>query len=136
VIVRNVNLDDLDWALATVNGLFNNNVRWRRSPEWLNNSRGKGSSYRCTLTVWDSGEEGGRRSASGRRVAAACWHIYGAFFDALPGHAVISANGVNHRPGDTWEDRNIGGQWAPFYYSDACECGSSWRPSHGAVCNS
>lgn len=61
-----------------------------------------------------------------RRIASACWHVHGHFFDALYGvnkKAVIVSRGnkITNDYGN-WEDTNIGSQMYPYYFSDACNC--------------
>ena len=125
MIIRHIEEGDLDAAMAAVNAIFDNNIRFRKA-EYISSSRGGGESWRVTLTVKDSGSPGARRSVGmspGRRISAACWHCYGVFMDALPEGAVIVAMGKHSRPGDPWVDRNIGSSYYPAMYSDACECG-------------
>jgi hypothetical protein len=76
-----------------------------------------------TLTVHDSKEIGSRRAPrDGKRIAAACWHAHGLFFDALPeGTEIRTMAGVSHA-GDSWADYNIGSQAYPCMASDACNC--------------
>jgi hypothetical protein len=125
MLVRNVDQGDLDNALASVNEVFSGNVRFRRCDR-EGNSRGGGSTYRVTLTVNDSSAPGSRRSVgynAGRRIAAACWHVYGMYFDSLPDQAVIVVSGQSpSKPGDPWVDRNIGSMMYPVRYSEACLC--------------
>jgi hypothetical protein len=61
-----------------------------------------------------------------RRGISACWHVHGDFFDALfsisPDAYIISnGNKITSNYGN-WQDRNIGSQMFPQYYSESCEC--------------
>ena len=125
MLIRNVELSDLDSALASVNAVFADNVKFRRC-DHVSKSRGGGQTFRVTLTVKDSSMPGARRSVghnAGRRISAACWHIYGVYMDTLPegAHSVVSGQAVK-QPGDPWVDCNIGSRMYPAMYSDTCEC--------------
>lgn len=125
MLVRNVGLSDLESALAAVNAVFSDNVKFRRC-DLEGGSRGGGSTYRVTLTIHDSSAPGSRKSAAGQRISAACYHVYGTFMDSLPDAATITvSNGGGQRtikPGDSWEDWKIsywnGVKWA----SELCDC--------------
>ena len=124
MIIRCVSEADLVTALAAVNVIFEDNIKFRRA-EYISSSRGGGESWRVTLTVNSSRAPGSRVAVgynAGRRIAAACWHVYGSYFDALPEQAIIVASGALSRPGDRWVDRNIGSMYYPALYSDACDC--------------
>ncbi len=133
--IKNVTRADLDAALEKVNEKFGGNVTYKRIERTGNNR------YQVTLTVKDSRGPGGRlgfpdyRTGKQRRIAAACWHVYGTFFDALPewvSYCAPVVEGWNgnrenvvyrwRKPGDEWVDRNIGSVFAPLYYSEACNC--------------
>lgn len=84
-----------------------------------------------TLTVESSREKGARRGHQGQRVSAACWHAHGDFFDALfsinPDAVIVSmgTQTITKQDGN-WQDRNIGSQMQPLYYSEACDC-HEWK---------
>ena len=115
----NATSHELQQALELTNRNFNDNVKFKRIEQ-------TGSRVTFTLTVKSSKDKGGRLSHTGRRIAAACWHVHGEFFDNLlaiqpeawikTGQKKIDANGGN------WEDWNIGSNYQPMYYSQACEC--------------
>jgi hypothetical protein len=89
--------------------------------------------FRVTLTVKDSKEIGSRRSPEGRRIGAACWHAYGLFLDSLhPDCEVKTTMGrlgmQKIRPGEKWQDYNIGSEMRPFMASHACNC-MDWNTS-------
>lgn len=116
MLAKNVSMQDLQNALDKVNQKYDGNIRFK-------DIRQQGRNIRFTLTVNNSRGKGGRLNADrGRHIAAACWHVHGEFFDALPCEAVVIANGAKIRPGDTWKDRNMGSLWYPAYYSELCEC--------------
>ncbi|KKK42986.1 hypothetical protein LCGC14_3169140 [marine sediment metagenome] len=124
--VRNITNDDMRRALMIVNKQYDNNVIWNRFE-----SNGKG--FRFTLKVKDSKKAGHRLSQSltsksnRTRMASACWHVHGDFFEALLSineDAVIKTSGgiTINKDGGNWQDRNIGSQFSPLYFSEACEC--------------
>ena len=134
MLIKHVTRADLENALAAVNTLFGDNVKFNRCDVANNN----GDRWNVTLKVESSRGPGARRSHTGRRMASACWHVYGEFMDALPTGARINApvvvgydrwgrEKIAHRdrsPGDEWQDWNIGSIMSPLYYSEACECGN------------
>ena len=112
--------EQLERALAHVNKSFDNNITWKREPHAISSKRNG-----FTLTVKDSSKPGGRRSHTGRRVAAACWHVHGEFFEFLfeDGVNFIQAGRTVMKDNrDNWMDWNIGSIAQPMYYSEACEC--------------
>ena len=117
--IRNVTLTQLENALRLTNALFSNNIKFRRCDQ-------KKNAFIVTLTVKDSRAPGGRRSLKGRRIAAACWHVHGAFFDALleeNDEAVIKTSRLTiSAEGGNWQDFDIGSPMFPMYYSEACDC--------------
>lgn len=117
--IFNVSLEDLDHALTATNEQFGNNIRFDslRSNE-------RGDRWLVTLTVNSSFGPGGRVSPNGRRIAAACWHAYGTFLDALPPNAryYMSITREWRKPGDPWVDWNIGSVVNPIMYSEDCDC--------------
>lgn len=133
MLVRNVTRDDLDRALAKVNDLFSNNIDYRRCTQNQGSTRQGGEKWTVTLRAVDCAGPGGKLSPSGRRIGGtACWHAYGTFFDYLPPGCDIVVNGpggqVIRKPGDQWVDYNIGSDYRPFKFSDACECGNDDAP--------
>jgi len=122
---RNCTVEELEAALAKVNEKYNGNVKWKRFPER------SGRRFKATLTVESSKGAGARRGRSGQRVAAACWHVHGDFFDALfdiqPEAAVKSAGNLITRQSGNWQDSNIGSMMQPLMYSRACDCGNGIR---------
>ena len=122
--VRNVTSEDLSEALDKTNEGFEGNVQFRRC-EHAGMTRQGTDKFTVTLTVFDSSAPGSRRSPTGRKIASACWHVYGTFMDALPEVAkIVSAYPTRHisSPGDTWVDWPIRAGGYHIYMSDACEC--------------
>jgi len=126
MIARNVTYGDLDHALNMVNKEYRGNIRFKSGPT----IKGKGFSF--TLTVNSSGSSGGRRSNTGRKIAAACWHAHRDFFYALfelKPEAVVISSMARYEGFEDFEqeyhnsgNRNIGSQFQPLCYADACEC--------------
>lgn len=120
MVAKNCTIENLNHALDKVNERFNGNITWKRRPEKI------GNRFRFTLTVKNTREPGSRIGFSGKRVAAACWHVHGHFFDALielaPNAEIQSNVNVINRFGGNWQDRNIGSVLRPLYFSEACDC--------------
>jgi hypothetical protein len=108
----------MEAALAIVNGKYAGNITWKRFDD--------GRTINFTLTVKSSKAPGGRLGPSGRRVAAACWHVHGDFFDALfevcPDAVIVSMGKKITKDEGNWQDQNIGSAYLPFMYSEACDC--------------
>lgn len=123
---KNTTIADLENALQVVNQKYQGNIRFKRLEQ-----NGRGVNF--TLTVNSSCEPGHRRGFFGfdgkqpKRLAAACWHVHGDFFEALlniaPDAVVISqGNKIITKQSGNWQDWNIGSQMHPMYYSEACDC--------------
>ena len=120
-----VTTDQMETALQKVNQKYDGNVIWKRFEQ-------NGSGVHFTLTVNKSTNPGGRlgfhltSKGNRRHIAAACWHVHGDFFDALfdiaPDAYVRSMGRKITKDQGNWQDRNIGSQMNPFYYSEACDC--------------
>lgn len=109
----------MESVLTEVNRKYDGNVKWKRFEP-------NGSGVHFTLTVNNSKAKGSRKSYEGRRIAAACWHVHGDFFDALfeiaPESYVRSMGRRIDVNGGNWEDRNIGSQMYPMMHSESCDC--------------
>lgn len=129
MIARNVTHGELTQAMEDVNGpdyTYGGNLRFKNGPTIL------GRRFRFTLTVNDSSGEGGRRSNTGRKIAAACWHAHRDFFRALyainPKASIKSALAEYFDAEDFEEnfeetgDRDIGSIMVPQIVREACEC--------------
>ncbi len=106
--------------------LYDGNIRFKREPEKA------GRALRFTLTVATSKAKGGRRSSSGRRVCACCWHghrdimqhIFNGYEDARLQTAQADYKGRADFEASfpSTGDVNIGSQMEPMAFSDACDC--------------
>ena len=126
VTIRKVTREQIVKALEETNKLFDGNITFKKIVP-------KGNNYTVTLTVNRSKGKGGRLGFTmsddekPRHISAACWHVYGTFFDHIfdqSTDAIIISNGdkIAFDNGQNWNDRNIGSQVRPLLYSDACEC--------------
>lgn len=118
MMIRNVTRDDLERALATANARYGGNLCLARCVAIGNN-------WRVRLRVRDSRGPGHRvRISDRRRTTFACWHAHGDFFDALPKgtEIILAGESTPHRPGDPWQDRNIGSLVHPVMFSELCDC--------------
>lgn len=123
---KNCTTEDLRNALDKNNAKYGNNIKFKRLDI-------TGKQVTFTLTVVSSKGPGARHStwknAKGNytRIAAACWHVHGDFFDALfkiaPDAEIKTGNKSITRHCGNWEDWNIGSAYQPMYYSEACFCG-------------
>lgn len=126
MIFRNISREDLQSALEAVSQRYSGNVVWNREPEPV------GRGFRATIKVLDSKGPGHRRgfphgnADKGKRMASACWHVHGEFFDSIfdiaPGASVKSGDLRITANGGNWKDRNIGSQMRPLMFSEACDC--------------
>lgn len=133
--LRGITLDDFNASVARVNVMvteegktYNGNLRVHQDAHEI------GSRVITTvgrLTVESSREAGARRSWSGRRCQAACWHAFrDVVRDLLANHpdAVISTSMARYTA-DNFEDtypqtgeRNIGSMVQHAYMPDLCDC--------------
>lgn len=119
-MTTNASMENLDRAMLEVNKLYADNIRFKNIKR-INRDR-----VRFTLSIHNSRNPGARRSPSGRRVAAACWHVHGCFFDALlsvnPNAFILTCRNRIDRCGGNWVDYNIGSIANPMRASAACNC--------------
>lgn len=98
--------EQLEAALVTVNSHFHDNVRFAGIEQRQARRDGR-EVFLVTLTVNDSDEIGSARRngrhGEWKRLAHACWHVHGTFFDALPVGTEIRT-GVAFHAGDKWAD--------------------------------
>ena len=126
MLIKNVEIADLEKALWKVNGQYDGNVTFNNCT-WVGHNRHGESSYRVTLRVRDSKGRGASRTIHGRRSVGACWHVHGLFFDNLPDEAEIVTTGGGERrtvkPGDEWYDWMVGSAYYGYVNaSSLCEC--------------
>ena len=107
-------------ALNFVNKQFDGNIKFKTLEQKTKNV------ISFTLTVNDSKLSGSKRKQNGNRIAAACWHVHGYFFEYLflncPGVYIDSLGQRMKTNNDNWQDRNIGSIMQQFMFSEACEC--------------
>ena len=129
MIARNTTLGHLQVALDAVNSKYGGNIKFKTLVT-------KGRRISFTLTVDRTSEGRGAFSKTlpwvslspdgKRRIAAACWHVHGDFFDALfkvcP-EAVIESLGKRiTKDGGNWQDWNKGSIMYPKQASECCLC--------------
>ena len=119
MVAKNIAIGQVKQALETINKKYDNNIVFKTLNEL-------GHRVHFTLTVKNSRGKGGRIGHTGRRIAAACWHVHGTLFDEIFNicpDAVITAcgNKITMNEGN-WQDKNIGSQFQPLFYSEACDC--------------
>ena len=118
----------MEYAQKVLDKKFQGNITIKAEPEKV--QRDGRPVVHVRLGVKSSNGPGGRRSREGRKIAAACWHAYGEFFDALAAadpECEIQVAGLNDRKwllaeDHGWQDSNIGSMYYPLYHSEACEC--------------
>ena len=128
MIVKNAALENFHAALAVVNARYDGNIKFKTLE-----SKGKRISF--TLTVLSTTIGKGKAKVTvpgvsigpnGRRIAAACYHVHGDFFDALfrvcPDAVVMSLGKVITKDGGNWQDWNTGSLMNPVPASACCEC--------------
>ena len=129
---RNATMADVQSALVEVNKLYDGNVQFKHLDM-------KGRNIQFTLRVADSHGKGARlgfpniTTGKQRHLPDACLHVHGHFFEALfainPSAAVVGGYDPDTgrklritKDGGNWQDRNIGSQVYPLFFSEACEC--------------
>ena len=107
---------------------FDDNLCFNRQPEEFG-VRVKG--VNCTIRVHNSRKPGARRSYTGRRLTAACFHAHEQFYReafALGATRIKSTIADWRSVGDMEKDldrlaaANIGSMMQPLCHADACEC--------------
>lgn len=127
---RHCTENDLIKALEIVNLKYDENVTFKSFER-------KGKQIQFTLRVIDSKGPGHRlgyihQEGKQKRLACACWHVHGDFFEALfsvnpeaevfSGISSLARGGSQSWISGNWQDRNIGSQMYPMMFSEACEC--------------
>ena len=126
MIIRKATKEQIFTAMAATSAVYGDNVRFKNGPDV------QGTGHRLTLTVNKSAGPGGRRSATGRKVAAACWHVHRDFMRALyiqAPEAVIITALARYEGAQNFEEiftatghGNIGSAANPQCMRNACEC--------------
>lgn len=123
VVIKGTTREQILKALENTNKKFGNNVVFNRFDQ-------TGKHFNVTLKVKDSHGKGARIGFTGRAMVAACWHVYGVFFDEMtklnPVMIEIIANGhtkITATNGGNWCDQQVGSLAEPHMYSDMCHCG-------------
>jgi len=123
MVIIGAELKQIQAALDEVSASYGGNVIFNRFPESMGFTRDGRPKFRLTLRVESSAGPGARLSHQGRRMVAACWHVHGRFFMALPAGCTIKAGPLTLTPVSPWYDFNIGSMAVPLMYSEACGCG-------------
>jgi hypothetical protein len=126
VEIHRATLADFEAAVAKVSPDYSDNLTVHRD------SHQSGRLLRARVGVVSSREPGARRSWTGRRIPAACWHAYrdvlAALFEQRPDATVRTAMAVYrgregfeaHYPQTAYS--NIGSAMQPAYMPDLCSC--------------
>jgi hypothetical protein len=128
--VWNVSADCIGHVVAAVSSAnYDGNLIFKRLPEMV------GRSVSFTLTVQRAANPGGRRSHTGRKVCAACWHCHRdvmAAIMAIVPKARIKTAQADYRGREDFNDKfestgynNCGSMMEPLDYRDSCECEDS-----------
>lgn len=101
-------------------------VKHQHLPTWLSANR-----FRGQITVYRSDGPGARRAASGRRLVAACWHVFRDVIGPMlmeHGARRITTSIANYTR-DNWEEtfpgtayRNVGSLIDPVDLDETCDC--------------
>lgn len=129
--IKGISESALRFTVESVSNLrYNGNIVFKREPER------KGNFLFFTLTVRKSADKGGRRSNTGRKVAAACWHahrdIMRAIFENYPEAILVSAFARYEgrvdfeRTFPATGANNMGSIANPLRMDSACECPEHW----------
>ena len=129
---RNITSGQLYEALERVNKDFDENITMEVTRNYTSTGLPRHS---VKLGVLSSYGAGGRYNPnSNRHIAAACWHVFGEFLDALgeitDDNALVVLRGESYNDPDRvvhpsdhgWVDYNIGSMYQPLYYSESCHC--------------
>lgn len=127
--IRGVNEQDLIRALERTNEKFGNNVQFNR---FMRDHYASGRElFAVTLRVKSSSGPGARRGVwGGKKMVAACWHVWLAFLTYLPeGAQTYSREDGSRNAKLVWRsahdepaDWNIGNMYRPEMLSEACDC--------------
>lgn len=124
--VWGVSKEAIDTIVTSVSKKYDDNLCYKRQPE------PDGRAVGFTLTVRDTRKRGSRRSNTGRRVSACCWHGYRdvmmAIFMENP-ESRVKTGCADYRGIVDFVEQfpstgrvNRGSMMAPMAYQDACNC--------------
>lgn len=123
--------EQIESALAHANQYFHGNLMFAGIDQRKTRRDGR-EVFNVTLKVLDSKEIGScrrnGRQGQWKRLAKACWHAHGVFFDSLPaGTELRIGSDTKFMAGDKWQDFEV--QWNPtLMASHACNC-MDWNTS-------
>lgn len=121
VTIRNATYQNVIAAVEATSRRFDNNIEANRFEQI-------GRNFFVTLKVKNSHGNGARRGYTGRAMIAACWHVYGIFFDELikdnPAIVIVAMGKKIGAGYGNWYDSDVGSIARPRKYSEMCECGS------------
>jgi len=131
MIAKNCTKENLQAALVAVNSdhRYTGNIRFKTME-----TKGRRISFTLTVVSSTIGTGKAKVTAPGvsmspdgkRRIAAACWHVHGDFFDALfricPGAEVSALGKVITKDGGNWQDWGKGSLMNPVPASKCCNC--------------
>jgi len=134
-MITNARQGELQKALEITNRKYNGNlkiiwgtVRGNRLSFRLSVHSSKGKGHRLGYEQTDFN---GKLLRKQRRLACACWHAHGDFFDTLfsllpiPNKVKVYTRGkhvISYQDGN-WEDWDAGSMMFPVMMSNLCECG-------------
>jgi hypothetical protein len=137
--VWNVSADCIGHVVQAVSSAnYDGNLIFKRLPER------SGRAVLFTLTVRRAADPGGRRSNTGRKICAACWHchrdVMAAIFAIVP-DARIKTGWADYRGREDFNEKfddtgntNCGSVMEPLDYRDSCECAGDKEPEGLTVC--
>ena len=124
--IKPITTAQMESALATANKAYDGNLTFKTFVPQNNGG------VHFTLTVRDSKAPGARRSHTGRRIAAACWHAHrdfmAAIFDLAPDAVLRSYLAVYKGKSGFERDypatgyANISSIMQPMEHRHACDC--------------
>jgi hypothetical protein len=124
MIARKTTINELTQALESINKHYDGNIQFKEITP-------KGTTIQFTLRVKNSHGKGARLGFKfgdrpQRHLINACWHAHGELFDELfkinPEATIRTGQMLITNEYGNWQDRNIGSQVYPMYFSEACEC--------------
>jgi hypothetical protein len=130
MIVWGIPAEEIAKIVENVSVAFDDNIKFKREPERC------GRAVKFTLTVRASRKKGSRMSPSGRRIAAACWHVNREVMWGILAHnndcriktAIADYHGLEDFA-DKYPDTghtNVGSRMEPMDFQDACNC-ATWE---------